>query len=63
MKCRKHPKYQAKRKPKVACEACWILYFDKLRATEYGCEFCSFRPTSNSDFCNRHRPCPDLVIK
>jgi hypothetical protein len=25
-KCKKHPKYQAKSKPRVACPACWKLY-------------------------------------
>lgn len=28
MKCPKHPKYQAKRKPRVACGPCWRMWFD-----------------------------------
>lgn len=26
LKCKTHPRYQAKRKPRVACEACWRKY-------------------------------------
>lgn len=38
MKCsnRNHRNYQAKRKPRVACEACWRMWFDAewLRARQ-----------------------------
>ncbi len=30
-KCKIHPRYQAKRKPRLACEACWSLWF-KVKA-------------------------------
>lgn len=30
--CRKHPKYKAMRKPRVACEECWRMY---IRAMDY----------------------------
>jgi hypothetical protein len=26
MKCSKHPRYQVKRRPRCACEACWYLW-------------------------------------
>ncbi len=27
MHCRYHPRYKAKLKPRIPCEACWWLYF------------------------------------
>jgi len=27
MKCKRHPRYQAKRKPRLACEDCWRKWF------------------------------------
>lgn len=27
MKCKKHPKYKAKMKPRVPCEECWCKWF------------------------------------
>ena len=34
MKCPTHPRYQAKRKPRLACEECWRKWFweEKLRS-------------------------------
>lgn len=29
MKCKKHPTYQAKTKPRVACLPCWKIWNDK----------------------------------
>lgn len=26
MRCKKHPRYKAKRKPRLACMGCWCLY-------------------------------------
>ncbi len=28
MSCKKHPRYQAKRKPRVLCEGCWHFWFE-----------------------------------
>lgn len=28
LKCKKHPRYQAKRKPRCVCYACWCMWFD-----------------------------------
>ena len=30
IKCKKHPKYKAKKAPKADCPECWAMYFDKL---------------------------------
>jgi len=27
LECKKHPKYQVKRKPNCECEACWAIYW------------------------------------
>lgn len=29
LKCKDHPRYQAKRKPRVACEMCWRMWIEK----------------------------------
>lgn len=28
MKCKKHPKYGAIRRPRTACEVCWRMYIE-----------------------------------
>lgn len=28
--CRKHPKYQGKRRPRCACEACWYMWAQRM---------------------------------
>lgn len=62
MICRKHPRYQVKKRPRVACEACWILWFEMVQNTSYQCKFCSFQPTSQEDYCDTHKACKDLVL-
>jgi hypothetical protein len=35
MKCKKHPKYQAKRKPTTNCIACWTKYINEHMTDTY----------------------------
>ena len=44
-KCKKHPKYQAIRKPQCDCEACWKIYNEK-----HGIEESEDQPIFG-DFC------------
>lgn len=38
-KCKKHPRYKGLRKPLVACEACWLIYFGMSELCENcGCQ-------------------------
>lgn len=42
VKCNKHRKYQAKRKPRVCCEACWFLFFKRkgmAHELDNGCKY------------------------
>jgi hypothetical protein len=34
MKCPLHPRYQAKRKPRLACEECWLQWFEAKHERE-----------------------------
>ena len=36
MKCEKHPKYKVVHRPRVACEACWAMWFDKQGREYFG---------------------------
>ena len=27
LRCKQHPTYKGKRKPRLACEECWAIYF------------------------------------
>ena len=35
MKCKKHPKYKAVRKPRVECERCWEMYEANHKRDKY----------------------------
>jgi hypothetical protein len=34
--CKAHPRYKVIRKPRVACEACWFMWFNKLGRECFG---------------------------
>lgn len=61
--CNIHPRYEAKNKPRSACEACWTMWFDYKRSTSYECKYCSFQPTSYDDYCSLHRTPRNMVFK
>jgi hypothetical protein len=57
--CKKHPKYQAKRRPRTLCDACWWLWLESVQHDK--CKKCIPDWDANFRFCNKHKLYEDLT--
>jgi hypothetical protein len=64
VKCKKHPKYKAKQKPRVDCLGCWEAYYWDHDGADYSAkDMSSIMYAIECDRDDRNTAMQDLVTK